>query len=67
MKTYWEEHPEIVKIFDDLDSYRYFCQTYGFTFDEKDLYNTKSKIWQLYLDPSKLRKPRRFGNKRRMH
>ena len=34
MKTYWEEHPEIVKIFDDLDSYRYFCQTYGFTFDE---------------------------------
>ena len=67
MKTYWEEHPEIVKIFDDLDSHRYFCQTYGFTFDEKDLYNTKSKIWQLYLDPPNCVRPKRFGNKRRMH
>ena len=27
-------------IFDDLDSYRNFCRSYGYRYDEADLYNT---------------------------
>jgi hypothetical protein len=56
--SYWEEKPEIVNIFDDLDKFRAFCRNYGFKFDEKDLYNKNSRAWQFYLDPSKLRKNR---------
>ena len=35
-----------------------FIQTYGFTFDEKDLYNTKSQDLAIILRSSKLRKPK---------
>ena len=30
MKIHWEEHPEIVKIFDDLDSNPYFYSNVWF-------------------------------------
>ena len=56
--SYWEEKPEVVNIFDDLDKFRVFCRNYGFKFDEKDLYNKNSRTWQFFLDPSKLRKNR---------
>lgn len=46
--------PPVNKIFDDLDKFRDFCRmggwgdTWGFPFDEKDLYNSESPVWQAY-------------------
>jgi hypothetical protein len=42
--------PPVNKIFDDLDKFRDFCrfENRGYPFNEKDLYNDKSPIWQAY-------------------
>ena len=51
---YFANNPEIVKIFDDLERFRAFCATAylyghdGYTWNEKDLYNNKSRAWQAY-------------------
>lgn len=39
---------EVVKIFDDLDSYKEFCRNYGYVFNESDLYNNKCYTWRQY-------------------
>jgi len=68
MSKYWDKRPDVVQIFDDLDSYRDFCRFNGFIFNEADLYNKKSRTYQSYLDPSKIsRKPKRKFNKRKFH
>ena len=36
---------DVVKIFDDLDSYRKFCVQFGRVYDEKALYNIKDENW----------------------
>ena len=51
---YFANNPEIVKIFDDLERFKAFCRTAylyghdGYTWNEKDLYNNKSRAWQAY-------------------
>lgn len=42
--------PPVNKVFDDLDKFRDFCRFEGdgYPFDEKDLYNNVSPIWQAY-------------------
>ena len=51
---YFANNPEIVKIFDDLERFKAFCATAylyghdGYTWNEKDLYNNKSRAWQAY-------------------
>ena len=35
----------VVKLFNDLDSYKKFCVQFGWVFNEKDLYNKNSKSW----------------------
>ena len=40
--------PPVNKIFDDLDKFRDYCRFEGKPFDEKDLYNDKSWVWQSY-------------------
>ena len=51
---YFAKHPEIVKIFDDLERFKAFCKTAylyghdGYICNEKDLYNNKSRAWQAY-------------------
>ena len=40
---YFAAHPEIVKIFDDLEAFRDFCRYEGFKFNEKFLYRRDSK------------------------
>jgi len=46
--------PPVSKVFDDLDKFRDFCRmegfgdAWGFPFDEKDLYNSDSPVWQAY-------------------
>ena len=51
---YFEKHPEIVKIFDELERFKTFCATAylyghdGYIWNERDLYNNKSSAWQAY-------------------
>ena len=51
---YFANNPEIVKIFDDMERFKAFCRTAylfghdGYTWDEKNLYNNKSRAWQAY-------------------
>lgn len=42
--------PPVSKVFDDLDKFRDFCrfEGNGYPFNEKDLYNTESPVWQAY-------------------
>ncbi len=73
--SYFSERPDIVKIFDDLESFRNFCCMEMAPFNEADLYNRASWVWRNYeksLKPKKAwdntRKPRgeynRSGNNR---
>jgi len=43
-----KSNTRINHIFDDLDNYRNFCRDYGYRFDERDLYNTKSYIYKQF-------------------
>ena len=63
------KNPNIVKIFDDLEEFKDFCRysfAYGYeglVFNEKDLYDSKSRAWTQFLNfkkygPRKFRKPR---------
>ena len=45
---YWQDHPEVVKIFDDLDLYKDFCRHHGFKFDEKALSKKESRVWRAF-------------------
>lgn len=36
------------KIFDDLEKYLQFCRTYGYVYDERDLYKEKSFVYRLF-------------------
>jgi hypothetical protein len=65
---YFANNPTIVKLFDDLEEYRNFCRyayAYGydgFVFDEKDLYDVKSRAWQSFLNFKKYG-PRKLRNR----
>lgn len=43
-----KSNPRVNRIFDDLDAYRTFCKDYGYRFDERDLYNSKSYNYKQY-------------------
>jgi hypothetical protein len=66
---YFAKNPEIVKIFDDMERFKAFCRTAylfghdGYTWDERNLYNNKSRAWQAY---SRFRSggKRKFNNHR---
>jgi len=40
---------DIKDIFTDLDRLKLFCRDHGFRFNENDLYNPKTFIWQQYM------------------
>ena len=47
MAKYQVQHnPKVKQIFDDLDSYRDFCVTYGYKFDEATLYDMRSYVYR---------------------
>jgi hypothetical protein len=71
--AYFENRPDVVKIFDDLEAFHNFCRMEMAPFDESHLYNRDSWIWRNFeksLRPKKAwdnaRKPRgefnRSGN-----
>ena len=65
---YFSKNPNIVKIFDDLEQFKHFCRTAfawghdGYVFNEKDLYNNKSRAWQAFQNfkQGKKRPARKF-------
>lgn len=54
--SYFESHPEIVKIFDDLEKFHDFCRFEMIKFDEADLYNKKSAEWSRFVESTNPRK-----------
>jgi len=53
---YFATRPDIVKIFDDLEKLHDFCRFELLPFDQADLYNRNSKVWQQYERSTKPRK-----------
>ena len=39
-------NPRTQAVFEDLEQYLDFCRDYGYRFNEADLYNEKSWMWQ---------------------
>ena len=60
--------PPVNKVFDDLDRFRDFCRmggwgdAWGFPFNEKDLYNNESPVWQQYQKYLARKTRPRFNN-----
>ena len=47
-KREFRPNPRALAIMEDLDSFREFCQDYGYRYNEADLYNFKAYAWQQY-------------------
>jgi hypothetical protein len=56
--NYFENRPDIVKIFDDLEAFHDFCRFEMCEFNEANLYNRASQIWNNYYHSTRPRKPR---------
>ena len=50
-------NPRVTQVFDDLDAYRDFCRSYGYRFNETDLYNMQSYPFQQF---NKMRNGKNF-------
>ena len=61
--SYFQTRPEVVKIFDDLDAFRDFCRFEMLEFNEANLYNRQSPIWNQYFQSTRNRKPRYENNR----
>jgi hypothetical protein len=54
--AYFENRPDIVKIFDDLEAFLDWCRLEPAPFNEADLYNRESWAWRSF---DKSRRPKR--------
>lgn len=43
-----KENPRLNQVFDDLDKFLNFCKDYGYSYDERDLYNNKSYTYRQF-------------------
>jgi hypothetical protein len=57
--AYFENRPDVVKIFDDLEAYLDWCRLEMAPFDESHLYNRESWAWRNF---EKSRRPKKPGN-----
>jgi hypothetical protein len=62
--AYFENRPDIVRIFDDLDAYHDYCRLELIDFNPADLYRKDSVNFQAYLTSKRPRRPYQ-GNKPR--
>jgi len=62
--SYFENRPDVVRIFDDLDSYLNYCRIELCDFNPADLYRKDSANYQAYLNSKRPRRPYQ-GNKPR--
>lgn len=63
--NYFENRPDIVKIFDDLEKLHDFCRFEMLPFNEADLYNRQSDVWNRYFQSTRPRRPRGEWNNNR--
>jgi len=62
--SYFENRPDVVKVFDDLEAYHNWCRIELQPFNEADLYRKDSTTFQSYLASKRPRRPY-LGNKPR--
>jgi hypothetical protein len=55
-QSYFENRPDIVKIFDDLEAFHDWCRFEMVPFDESHLYNRESWVWRNF---DKSRRPKK--------
>ena len=55
--NYFETHPNIVKIFDDLERFKDFCRFELCEFNEANLYNRESQIWNNFYHANRPKRP----------
>jgi hypothetical protein len=55
--SYFENRPDVVRIFDDLEKLLDFCRFEMLPFNPSDLYNRASPIWNQYYQSTRPRKP----------
>jgi hypothetical protein len=63
--SYFESRPDIVRIFDDLEKFYDFCRFELCNFNEANLYNRESQIWNNYYHSTRPRKT--YNNDRKPH
>ena len=54
---YFETRPDIVKIFDDLEKFKDFCRFELCEFNEANLYNRDSQIWNNFYHANRPKRP----------
>jgi len=47
-KTENKSNNRVNQIFDDLENYLDFCRTFGYRYDEADLYSSRSYVYRQY-------------------
>lgn len=57
--SYFADRPDVVKIFDDLEAFHNFCRLEMCEFNEANLYNRSSDIWNKYYHVNRVRKYRK--------
>jgi hypothetical protein len=62
--AYFDNNPQIVKIFNDLEALLDFCRFELLLFNEADLYNKNSEVWNKFTYANKQYKSRN-GNYRK--
>ena len=55
--TYFQDHPEIVKVFEDLEAYHDFCRFELRDFNPAELYKKDSPNYSAYLASKKSKRP----------
>ncbi len=55
--NYFENRPDIVKIFEDLEKLHDFCRFEMLPFNEADLYNRTSPVWNQFYNANRPKKP----------
>lgn len=62
--AYFDKNPNIVKIFDDLESLHDFCRWELLPYDQADLYNKESDVWKRFLQANRNFKGRLNSNRK---
>ena len=62
--AYFDNNPNIVKIFDDLEALHDFCRWELLPYDQADLYNKDSDVWKRFMQANRNFKGR-SGNYRK--
>jgi hypothetical protein len=63
--AYFDNNPNIVKIFDDLEALLDFCRWELLPYNQADLYNRESDVWKRFLQANRNFKGRSNNNYRK--